>query len=141
MLRLFLSVIGGLLAAFAIVFVSDALFHAVVPSASAVPDDPSDRVAMGAYVAAQPVGVLIGLALGWAVAAYVGVAIATRVGTRGAWPGWIVGALFMAATCFNFVAVPHPLWMMALAAVPISAATWLGARAGAWGALVPRKMT
>ncbi|HCB75667.1 MAG TPA: hypothetical protein DEP91_05760 [Sphingomonas bacterium] len=109
MLRVFLSVVGGLLAAFAIVFLSDALFHAVVPSSSTVPDDPNDRVAMGAYVAAQPVGVLIGLVLGWAIAALVGVAIAARVGARGAWPGWIVGALFMAATCFNFVAVPHPL--------------------------------
>ncbi len=141
MLRVFLSVVGGLLATFAIVFLSDALFHAVVPSASAVPDDPSDRVAMGAYVAAQPVGVLIGLVLGWAIAAFVGVAIAARVGARGAWPGWIVAALFMAATCFNFVAVPHPLWMMALAIVSIPAATWLGGRTGIRERLSPEKMT
>jgi hypothetical protein len=60
MLRTVLSVIAGLVVAFAIVFASDALFHALVPSA-APPGDTSDREAMRAYVAGQPIGVLIAL--------------------------------------------------------------------------------
>jgi hypothetical protein len=84
---------------------------------------------MAAYVAAQPMGVLVGLALGWAIAAFVGTAIAARFVGR-AWPGWFVGAIVLLATAFNFVMIPHPTWMVALALVAIVAATWLGARLG-----------
>jgi hypothetical protein len=137
LLRVFLSVLGGLLAAFAVVLASDALFHAVVPSSSAVSGDPNDRAAMSAYLRAQPVSIVIGLVVGWAVAALVGVAVAVRFGARGAWPGWVVGTLFLVATCFNLVMVPHPLWLMALAIVSILAATWIGTRAGIRGRLSP----
>lgn len=133
MLRLILSIIGGLVAAFALVFLSDALFHALTPSAAATPQDASDREAMRAYVAAQPAGVLAALIVGWTVAAFAGSWIAARFGGRGAWPGWLVGGLFLVATASNFVMIPHPAWMVLCAVVLIIAAVWLGARLGARG--------
>lgn len=128
MIRLILSIVGGLLVAFLLVFASDSLFHALVPSAAQVPSDPGDRAAMAAYVAAQPTGVLVGLALGWAAATFVGASIAARFALRGWWPGLVVGGLMLLATAANFAMIPHPTWMMALAIVAICAAAWFGAR-------------
>lgn len=129
MARLVLSILVGVVVAFALVFASDWLFHMLVPSASAVPAEADDPGAMAAYVAAQPMGVLVGLALGWAIAAFVGTAMAAQFAGR-AWPGWVVGAIVLVATASNFVMIPHPTWMVALALVAIVAATWLGAGLG-----------
>ncbi len=131
MVRLLLAIVGGLLVAFLLVFASDALFHSLVPSASAVPRNPDDPGAMAAYVANQPTGVLAGLALGWGLAALVGSAIAARFGSRGEWPGPVVGVLFLLATASNFLMIPHPGWMIALAVAAIIVATLAGARFGA----------
>lgn len=126
--RMILSIVAGLAVAFGLVFATDALFHALAPSAAATPGEMADRAGMAAYVARQPDGVLAGLALGWAVAALAGAALAVRLAQRGGWPGWLVGMLVLAATIANFAAVPHPGWMVALAIVAMSAATWLGVR-------------
>ena len=131
MLRLTLSIVGGLVAAFALVFASDWVFHALIPSASAASADPNDREAMARYVASQPTGVLAGLVLGWAVAAFVGSMIASRFAERGAWPGRTVGGLFLLATAANFVMITHPTWMVVAAVIAIAAAASLGAHVGA----------
>jgi hypothetical protein len=124
MLKPLLSIVAGLIAAFALVFVTDLLFHAVGPP------PPTDPGAVADYVAALPVALLAGIALGWAVSALIGTTIAARFGARGAWPGWVVGLLFLAATAANFMLVRHPAWMMAFAVLAILAATWIGSRSG-----------
>jgi hypothetical protein len=131
MVRLLLAIVGGLLVAFLLVFASDALFHSLVPSASALPRNLNDSEAMAVYVANQPTGVLAGLELGWGIAALVGSAIAARFGSRGEWPGWVVGVLFLLATASNFLMIPHPAWMITLAVIAIIVATLVGGRLGA----------
>jgi hypothetical protein len=130
MLRTVLSVIAGIVVAFAVVLASDALFHALAPSAPP-PADTSNREAMRAYVASQPVGVLIAVLAGWALAAFAGSALAAHLARRGERPGWIVTALFLLATAANFLMVPHPMWMVVAGVVLILAAGWAGSRAGA----------
>jgi len=130
MLRTVLSVIAGIVAAFAIVIITDSLFHALAPSAPP-PADTSDREAVRAYVAGQPVGVLMAVLAGWTLAAFAGSALAARLARRGEMPGWIVTGLFLLATAANFLMVPHPMWMVALAVVLIVAAGWAGSRMGA----------
>jgi hypothetical protein len=130
MLRTILSVVAGIVVAFAITFASDALFHALVPSAPP-PADTGDREAMRAYVARQPVGVLAALLAAWALAAFAGSALAARLARRGEKPGWAVTGLFLLATAANFLMVPHPIWMVALGVAGIVAAGWAGSRAGA----------
>lgn len=129
MIRLILSIVGGLVVAFAAVFATDALFHALAPTAPAPATN--DREAMRAYVAGQPAVVLAGLVIGWAVGVFLGSALAARFGGRGEWPGWVVGGLFLLATAANFLMVPHPAWMVFLAVVAITGAAWFGARFGA----------
>jgi hypothetical protein len=130
MLRTVLCVIAGIAAAFAITFASDALFHALVPSA-VPPADTSDREAMRAYVVAQPAWVLTSLLVAWALAAFVGSAVAARLARGGELPGWIVTGLYLLATAANFIMVPHPVWMVVFGLVLIAAAGWAGSRAGA----------
>jgi hypothetical protein len=134
MLKVILSILGGLIVAFLSVFASDWAFHALVPSSMRMPSELAERNAMAAYVARQPTSVLAGLAVGWAVAAFVGSAMATRFAARGEWPGWVVGALFLLATASNFFMIPHPAWMVAFAIMAIASAALVGSRigAGAW---------
>jgi hypothetical protein len=130
MLRTILSVVAGIVVAFAIVFASDALFHALIPSAPP-PADTGDREAMGAYVAGQPSSVLVALLAGWTLAAFAGSALAARLARRGEWPGWVVTSLFLFATAANFLMVPHPSWMVTLGVAAILVAGWAGSRIGA----------
>jgi len=130
MLKTVLAVVAGIVVAFGIVFASDALFHALAPSAPP-PADTNNREAMRAYVAGQPTGVLIAVLVGWTLAAFAGSALAARLARRGEWPGWIVTGLFLLATAANFMMVPHPMWMVAVGVVAILAAGWAGSRMGA----------
>ena len=124
MLKVIVSIIGGLIAAFAIVFVFDAVFHSLATGTA--PADLTDREAMGAYVANQPPAALAVVLVGWAVAVFAGSAIAARFSRRGSWPGWVVTVFFLLATLANFLMVPHPVWLMAAAIVLILIAGWLG---------------
>lgn len=126
MLKVILGIVGGLLLAFAVVFATDALFHMLSPTA--VRPAAGDADAMRTYVARQPVGALAGILAGWTLGVFAGSALATRIAGRGEWPGWVVTGLFLLATAGNFLMIPHPLWMVAAAAVLILAGGWLGAR-------------
>lgn len=126
MLKVILGIVGGLVLAFAIVFAADHLFHLLSPTAAR--PDANDAEAMRTYVASQPPATLISLVASWALAAFTGAALTTRIADRGAWPGWVLTALFLLATASNFIMVRHPAWMMALAVALIVAAGWLGVR-------------
>ena len=130
MLRTVLAIVGGLALAFAIVFVTDALFHALFAT-GAPPGNPGDADALRAYVAAQPVAGLVTIVLGWAAAAFAGAAVASGLARRGAAPGYAVVALFLLATAANFALVEHPVAMVAGAIAAICVAGWLGTRIGA----------
>jgi hypothetical protein len=127
--RALLSVVAGLAVAFALVFVTDALFHAVFATGQA-PDEAGDAEAMRAYVAAQPVAGLAAIVVGWAIAAFAGAATASRLARRGPWPGYVVTGLFLMATGANFLMVAHPRAMVVGAIAAIALAGWLGTRTG-----------
>jgi hypothetical protein len=125
MFRLIASILAGVLVAFAIVIAADALCS--ILSAGPMPADANDPGAMAAYVAAQPVWLLMVMVASWTLAALAGAALASRL-ARAVWPGWAVTGLFLLATGFNFLTIPHPAWMIASAVVLILAAGWLGSR-------------
>lgn len=124
MMRLVLSVVCGLVVAFALVFATDALFHLAVPSAAR----PTDPAAMQTYAMRQPPAALLAIVAGWAVAVFAGAAAANRIARAGAGPGWAVTGLFALATAANFLMLPHPVWMIVTSAVAIAAAGWLAPR-------------
>jgi len=124
MMRLVLGVVCGLVVAFALVFATDALFHLAVPSAAR----PTDPAAMRDYTMRQPPAALLAIVAGWTVAVFAGAAAACRIARAGAGPGWAVTGLFALATAANFLMLPHPVWMIVMAAIAIAAAGWLATR-------------
>ncbi len=73
----------------------------------------------GGSALSLPVENLIWPVIGWFLGALAGAWSAVRIsGER--WTGWVIAALVVAATIFNFVLITHPLWMMiAGAAAPL----------------------
>lgn len=129
MLRPLLAIVGGLALAFALVFATDAVFHALFATGTP-PADPADAEGMRAWVAGQPVAGLVAIVIGWALAAFAGAALASRVAMRGAWPGYVVAGLFLLATLANFMMVTHPLAMVVGGLAAIALTGWLGSRVG-----------
>ena len=116
-MRLVLGIVFGLVIAFALVFVTDALFRFLVPTA-ARPDDPA---ALRDYAMRQPPAALVGIVAGWTLAVLVGAAAACRIARGSPAAGWAVTGLFLLATAANFLMIPHPAWMVVLAIVLILA--------------------
>lgn len=133
MLRLILSIVGGVIIAFVIVMAGDMLSQSLAVSAGSPPTDMNDRAAMEAYMAGMPTMVFIAMLATWTVAAFTAAAFATRFGRRGAWPGWVAGGLFLCATAANLLMIPHPAWMAIAGVVLVVAAAWFGARMGSGG--------
>lgn len=133
MLRLILSIVGGVIIAFAIVMAGDMLSQSLASSAGPAPTDMNDRAAMEAYVAGLPTIVFIAMLATWTIAAFAAAAFAARFARRGAWPGWVAGGLFLCATAANLLMIPHPAWMVIAGVVLVVAAAWFGARVGSGG--------
>ena len=133
MLRLILSIVGGVIIAFVIVMAGDMLSQSLAASAGPPPTDMNDRAAMEAYMAGLPTMVFIAMLATWTVAAFTAAAFAARFGRRGAWPGWVAGGLFLCATAANLLMIPHPAWMAIAGVVLVVAAAWFGARMGSGG--------
>lgn len=133
MLRLILSIVGGVIIAFVIVMAGDMLSQSLAVSAGSPPTDMNDRAAMEAYMAGLPTMVFIAMLATWTVAAFTAAAFAARFGRRGAWPGWVAGGLFLCATAANLLMIPHPAWMAIAGVVLVVAAAWFGARMGSGG--------
>lgn len=133
MLRLILSIVGGVIIAFVIVMAGDMLSQSLASSAGPAPTDMNDRAAMEAWVAGLPTAAFIAMLATWTVAAFAAAFVAARFGRRGAWPGWVAGGLFLCATAANLLMIPHPAWMAIAGVVLVVAAGWFGARTGSGG--------
>jgi hypothetical protein len=128
MLRAVLGVVIGVVAAFVVTFGVELVWQQLAPMPPGLrPDDPA---AIAAFLRTAPISAFIAVLVGWTVAAFAGAWIAAAIGRRGAWPGWIVTGLYLAATCANFAMISHPVWFMAVAVLLILAAGYLGARLG-----------
>jgi hypothetical protein len=63
--------------------------------------------------------------LGWFAGSLVGAWIAVRISDR-AWTGWVIAALVLAATVFNFALITHPMWMMVAGVIAAPLGAWIG---------------
>jgi hypothetical protein len=94
--------------------------------------DASDHEAMGAYIGELPVGALLVLLVGWAIASGAGAWVAARVAGRAPIThGLIVGGWFLAGAIMTMMMIPHPVWMMIAAVAALSGCSYLGARVAA----------
>lgn len=129
MLRVVLAIVAGVVVAFLFVFVTELVWQAINPMPAGL--DRNDSAAMAAYVADAPVVNLGVVLFGWALGTLAGTYAAATIGRRGAWPGWVVAGVVLAATLANFAMIRHPVWFMGVALVAIAGGGWAGSRLGA----------
>lgn len=124
MIRNIIAAIAGIVVAFLLVMLIEALGHSVYPPPPGLSADDMD--AIRAYIETAPVGALLFPALAYIVASFCGTFVACYIGN--AKPiiyGTVVGGLMLVATVANLIMIPHPLWFSATALPGIVASTWL----------------
>ena len=122
--------IAGVVIAFAIVWLIEAVGHSVYPPPPNL--NFADADAMRAYTSTVPIGALLFVAGAWIVATLCGTFAACKIGhaTPVIFAG-VVGGLMLLATAANLILIPHPLWFSILGIVGIIVAAWLGMTLGA----------
>jgi hypothetical protein len=129
MARAIFSIVAGLIVAVVCVFAMEYITHIFHPAPPGF--DPRDKDAVRALVAGLPLLAFILVLFGWLLGAGLGAFMAVRINRRIAkWPGLLIGALLLAATLYNLLTIPHPVWFFVAAVIGIPIATWLGTNVG-----------
>lgn len=126
MVRKILGVILGVLIAGIAVAAGEFVLAALWPMPQQAKLDPE---AMKTFMAGVPLGMKIGLAVVYAVATFIGAAVAARV-AKGRWAGWTITTIMLLLTVINFVLLPHPVWLVALCLIAIVVAGGVATRIG-----------
>lgn len=120
-----IGIVAGILLSQALVAGADALGAALYP----VDDEIAslDPAQIAAWAASVPLPARLILVAGLAAASCAGPWLALRITDR-AWAGWVVAALFLAASIANQLMLPHPVWMTVCAVALPFAGGWLARR-------------
>src|SRR5689334_19985681 len=109
--RSVLAVVVGVIVTMGLIMGVETLCNTLYPLPPGL--DASDHEAMGAYIGTLPLGALLVLLIGWAIASGAGAWVAARLAGRAPIThGLIVGAWFLAGAIMTMVMIPHPVWMM-----------------------------
>lgn len=116
MLRKILGALGGLVAAFVVIFVAQlAMLLVVTPPTPELMQNPQ---AMSEWVSNMPISANLLLALGYLIGSFAGGFVATKIAVaeNGFLPSVIVGVLLTAAGLVNFfITMPgSPIWVIVL---------------------------
>jgi hypothetical protein len=123
-----LAVIAGLAAGWIVITCIELLNVFVLfplPPGTDITDPKALEAAIKNMPPAAMAVVLVGWLLGTLIGAWVAAKIASHSPSRYA---LIVGGLFLAATVFNLLSIPHPIWMWVAALALLLPAALLGAR-------------
>ena len=126
MIRALLAVAAGIAAAVLGIILLLPLAHAVYPPPEGI--DPADREAFAEIVARMPVGALLMVLLAYGMGTFSGAWLAARIARR-PFPAFLVGGVMMLAGMAHLLAMPHPLWFMALGILVFLPSAWLAGRA------------
>jgi hypothetical protein len=113
--------------AFIVVALVEGMAHAIY--APAVMPDLSVPGAMEAFIATMPLGAFLCVLAAYLLATIAGGFVAAAIARRHAMVfAVVVGALILAASVANFVALPHPAWFIVVTLVSVPLAAWLTGR-------------
>ncbi|MDX1481189.1 MAG: hypothetical protein R3315_05910 [Woeseiaceae bacterium] len=126
MIRNTIAFLAGLGITFLLIVGIESLGHAIYPVQAGV--DFSDPDAMRAYVATLPIPALLFPLAAYFIATFVGVIVASLIGTlRAIVFAAVIGLFVLAGTIANLLLIPHPLWFAVLAILGIAVSAWLAA--------------
>ena len=138
MLRTLFAVISGIFAMMIVItFVELANAKLFFPPPAGM--DWNDTAAVAAFAAGLPAAAMAIVLGGWLLGAFVGAAVAARIALRHRLPcALLVGALVVAGTIQNALAIPHPAWMVAAGVLLPLPLAWLAARLAQNGLAITR---
>lgn len=129
--RTLLAVILGIVVAGLVVAAIEAVGHALHPLPPGI--DVNNPEAMKNLVASLPQSALVIVVMAWALGSIAGGFTAAKVSRQhklGA--ALAVGIAMVLLIAINFVAIPHPLWMMVFGVLlPVPLAAWVGRKIAA----------
>ncbi|MGH8015959.1 MAG: hypothetical protein ACREBV_07200 [Candidatus Zixiibacteriota bacterium] len=133
MIRKILAVLAGVITAFVVVILVEAISALVYPPPPGL--DMTDTEAMKEYVKTLPTGAFLFVLAGWTIAAFVGGLVAGFIAkTKPMLFAWIVGGVILLAGIYNLVVIPHPTWFSISAVVLILLVSFLAGKIGeCWG--------
>ncbi len=130
--RSILAVLAGVLAAFVVIGLVQAIGVRVYPPPPGL--DPRDTETFKAAVAQMPRGALLFVLLAYAAGSVAGGWVAARFIPRAKlMHGMIVGAFLLGAGVVNMSMIPHPGWFWVSAIAIYLLGAWSGARAAGAG--------
>jgi len=110
------------------------LFNVIVIAAEfvaaqlyAMPSNSGDTAELKAAIAAMPIGPLVVVLAGWAIASFAGGCVTARI-ARARGPALVLGVAAMVVGIINNIAVPPPLWFWVLTFVVFVPPAWAAAR-------------
>ena len=110
MLRSISAVAAGLVTAFVVIFVIEAIGHVFYPPPADV--NMKDPESVKILMENAPTGSLIIVLIGWALGSFVGGLVTAVVALRNKVTHSIItGALLMISGIANMIMLPHPVWM------------------------------
>ena len=122
-LRSVIAGVAGVVTAFAVVAIGEAIGHAVYPLPEGM--DFSDPVKVRELVASMPLGAFLFVLGSWIAATFAGGFVAGAIARAKAMPlALVVGGLMMAACLANLFLIPHPTWFAVATVVGVPAAAW-----------------
>jgi hypothetical protein len=77
-----------------------------------------------------PALAIASIGVAWGLAALAGGFVAARIARR-AWAAWVIAALLLAASLYNLIAIPSPIWLWVGGLGAVVVLGWLGGRLGA----------
>ncbi len=123
--RFIIALIIGLIAGMLVVMAMEMLSHQLF----SLPDgiDPMSPEGSKYIMENAPLSALILVPLGWMLAAFAAVWVATRIKKDAGMRFMIIFALLLlAASVFNMISIPSPVWWWAMALLGIPAMAYLG---------------
>jgi hypothetical protein len=136
MLRKIGGVLLGLVVAWLLVMLAEALVHKFYPPPAGI--NMNDFNEVKKFVASLPVSALLLVLSGWLMGTLAGTFAAARVG-RSATPAYVLGAILLAAGIANAIIIPQPVWFSAVSFVIYITMSLTGARLGFPSLETPRK--
>ena len=125
MLRNILAVTAGVVAGAALVFAVERAGHAMFPAPAI---DFSDAEQARRAIAALPLATKASVVAAWFVGAFGGGVVGSLLSKRWAPVAWVVAATIFLLAASSLMAIPHPWWMSAGAAMAAALGGFLAVR-------------
>ena len=118
------AVVAGVIVAFTIVALVEAIGHYIYPVPTDI--DMADKEAFKAFVATLPIDALLFVMLAWVLRAIGGSVVAGKiVGPPTMLYTEIVTGVVLLASIMQLVMIPHPMWFSITAVIALIGSVWV----------------